>query len=402
MYFQSRMKTIPGFLLAVASVVVLPLCSEGASEDYPLDKAVTVFSAGEGNPYASIRIPALITIDKGKLMAFAEGRYSNADQGQNDIIMSYSVNGGKTWSKTKVIAKANGATFNNPCPVYDAASKTITVVFQRYPEGVHERDANIPEGWEDKRCIRNFMIQSKNGGTSWSKPVDITSTTKRPTGVTIMASGPNAGVQLTTGPHKGRLLIPMNEGPFGQWTISSIYSDDAGKSWKIGQATNNMTGQVNETSIAELDNGGVVMVARRWGNANCKRIVWSEDGGETWGTVEEARDLFCDNTQNSLLSYSLASEPQYGSKSRLLFSGASASRRIDGQVALSYDNGKTWPVKKILGKGGFAYSSLAMVQPGVVGVLYEENANNIKKLKFAPFTIKWLTDGEDTGVAAAK
>lgn len=35
-----------------------------------------------------------------------------------------------------------------------------------------------------------------------------------------------------------------------------------------------MKGLVNETSIAETDNGGVVMVARHWGGGNCRRIVW--------------------------------------------------------------------------------------------------------------------------------
>ena len=68
----------------------------------------------------------------------------------------------------------------------------------------------------------------------------------------------------------------------------------------------------------------------------------------------------------------------------------------------SYDNGKTWPVKKLLGEGGFAYSSLAMVEPGIVGVLYEENQEHIKKLKFVPITIEWLTDGKDAGLAPGK
>lgn len=74
----------------------------------------------------------------------------------------------------------------------------------------------------------------------------------------------------------------------------------------------------------------------------------------------------------------------------------------DAAIAMSYDNGKTWPVSKLLGKGGFAYSSTAMVAPGVVGVLYEENANNIKNLKFVPVTIDWLTDGKDTGLPAGQ
>lgn len=102
------------------------------------------------------------------------------------------------------------------------------------------------------------------------------------------------------------------------------------------------------------------------------------------------------------MTYSLTAQPAFGGKSRLLFSGPSAGRRIKGQVAMSYDNGKTWPVKKLLGEGGFAYSSLAMVEPGVVGVLYEENQANIKKLKFVPITIEWLTDGKDTGLPSGK
>ena len=38
----------------------------------------------------------------------------------------------------------------------------------------------------------------------------------------------------------------MNEGPFGKWVISCIYSDDGGKSWKLGQPTANMKGMVND------------------------------------------------------------------------------------------------------------------------------------------------------------
>lgn len=389
------------FVLAAACSVCL--CASAQEETgYPCDKAVDVFSAGEGNPYSSIRIPAMISMGNGQLMAFAEGRYKNTDQGQNDIIMSMSKDGGKTWSKSKVIAKSHGATFNNPSPVYDARSKVITVVFQRYPEGVHERDKDIPDGWKDKKCVLNFMIQSKDGGKTWKKPVDITKTTKRPEGVNIMAFGPNAGAQLKTGPNKGRLVIPMNEGPFGKWVISCIYSDDGGKTWKLSSPTPNMQGLVNETSIAATDNGGVVMVARHWGGGQCRRIVWSEDGGKTWGAVQDAPELFCDSTQNSLVNYSLADQPAYGGKSRLLFSGPGAGRRINGQVAMSYDNGKTWPVKKQVGQGGFAYSSLAVVEPGVVGLLYEENDSHIRKLKFVPVTIEWLTDGKDTGLAPGK
>lgn len=132
------------------------------------------------------------------------------------------------------------------------------------------------------------MIQSRNGGSSWTKPQEITKTTKRPSGVDIMASGPNAGTQLKSGAHRGRLVIPMNEGPFGKWVISCIYSDDGGKSWKLGQPTANMKGMVNETSIAETDNGGVVMVARHWGAGNCAALRgpgMAGRPGDRWRTL---------------------------------------------------------------------------------------------------------------------
>ena len=87
------------FLMGAVCAAVLPAFGQGEKTDFPTDKAVTVFSAGEGNPYASIRIPALLNIGKGQLLAFAEGRYKNTDQGENDIIMSVSKNGGKTWSR---------------------------------------------------------------------------------------------------------------------------------------------------------------------------------------------------------------------------------------------------------------------------------------------------------------
>lgn len=386
-------------ILTYAALFALPASALHAQTDgqLPCDQAVTVFSAGEGNPYSSIRIPAVTAIGDGKLMAIAEGRYLNTDQGKNDIIMSLSEDGGKTWSKPICIAASEGATFNNPCPVYDAKKNTTSIFFQRYPSGVSERQKNIPDGWKDEKCVRNFVIQSKDGGKTWTKPKDVTPTTKRPKGVDIMAAGPNAGIQIREGSRKGRLVIPMNEGPFGKWVVSCVYSDNGGSSWKIGSPTTNMVGMVNETAVAETDGGGLVLVACHWGGGNCRRITWSNNAGQSWSPVEDAKDLFCDSTQGSLLRYSFKSDPSLGGKSRLLFSGPGKSRRINGTVCMSYDNGKTWPVSKAIGNGGFAYSSLVPIEPGKVGVLYEENSNHIKHIKFAPVSIDWLTDGKDTG-----
>ena len=363
-----------------------------ALDSEPYGRAVDVFVAGEGNPYASIRIPDIINAD-GTLVAMAEGRYQDTDQGQNDLIVSISKDGGRKWSKPVVAAASKGATFNNPCLIYDRNSRQIVLFFQRYPEGIKERTPDIPTGWEDERCIRNFVCFSKNG-RKWSKPKDVTKFTKNE-GVTITCSGPNPGVQLTRGKHKGRLVVPLNEGPFGNWTLAAAYSDDGGKSWNIGRKSDAGRG-INEVSIAETEEGGLLVVSRAWGGG-VRKVAYSEDGGESWGPVNDHPELPSPNCQNGLTRYSFADDAALGSRGRILFSSPTQGR-TNGVIKMSYDDGKTWPVAKSVGAGNYSYSVLCPVKPGVAGVLFEVNGHPIRHIRFAPFSISWLTDGEDDGL----
>lgn len=372
--------------------------SAKAKSDIPYENAVDVFVAGNGNPYKSIRIPDIIKAGA-MLVAVAEGRYSNSDQGQNDLIVSVSKDG-KKWSKPVVAAASKGATFNNPCLIYDQETKQIVLFFQRYPAGVKERDKDIPTGYEGEKCIRNFVCFSKNG-KSWSNPKDVTKDTKSPT-TTITCSGPNPGVQLTRGEHKGRLCVPLNEGPFGNWKLACAYSDDHGKTWSIGKQSA-PGGNVNEVSMVETDQGGLLIVSRSLGGSNNRKLAYSEDGGETWGPINDHPDLPSPGfgCQNGLTRYSHADDESKGGRSRIIYSSPSGAPRADGVIKMSYDDGKTWPVSKPIGKGPFAYSVLTPVKTGVVGILFEKNANPLTHIQFTTFTLDWLTDGEDDGKKAA-
>lgn len=369
---------------------------KSAKSDIPYEHAVDVFVAGDGNPYKSIRIPDIIKAGP-FLVAMAEGRYSNSDQGQNDLIVSISKDG-KIWSKPTVAAASEGATFNNPCLIYDKEAKQLVLFFQRYPKGVKERNPDIPTGYEDERCIRNFVSFSKNG-KKWTKPHDVTKTTKHED-VTITCSGPNPGVQLTRGKHAGRLCVPLNEGPFGNWKLACAYSDDHGKTWKIGEQSA-AGGGVNEVSMVETDEGGLLIVSRSWGGGGNRKVAYSEDGGETWGSISAHDELPSPNCQNGLTRYSHADDGSKGGRSRIIFSSPTDGRN-NGVIKMSYDDGKTWPVSKLIGEGPFAYSVLTPVKPGVVGVLFEKNGNPITHIKFTTFTLNWLTDGEDSGKKTAE
>ena len=95
--------------------------------------------------------------------------------------------------------------------------------------------------------------------------------------------------------------------------------------------------------------------------------------------------------QGSVLRYTLAAE--HG-KNRLLFCNpASEKSRVNGTVRLSYDEGQTWPIAKPLVPDGFAYSCLTVLKDMTIGCLYE--TDNYRKIRFARFTLDWLTDGAD-------
>ena len=92
--------------------------------------------------------------------------------------------------------------------------------------------------------------------------------------------------------------------------------------------------------------------------------------------------------QASLLRYSW---PESDTKSRILFSNPASNQRNKMTVRLSYDEGRTWPVSRLLYPGPASYSCLMVLPDGRVGVLYERDHE--AKITFASFRLGWLTGG---------
>ena len=66
---------------------------------------VPVFTAGTDG-YKSYRIPAIVALPGGDLLAFAEGRvYGSADFGDINIVMKRSSDKGKTWGAMQIVAE---------------------------------------------------------------------------------------------------------------------------------------------------------------------------------------------------------------------------------------------------------------------------------------------------------
>ena len=355
-----------------------------------------VFTSGaEG--YASIRIPAVLVTKRGSVLAFAEGRVRPSDQAENDIVFKRSTDGGRTWGSLRVIHEDGANSLNNPTVVQESGTGRVFLMYQRIPAHLKERGAGTATGLEGPDIYRNLLVCSDDDGATWSEPLDVTATTKRPVRATTLASGPGIGIQLTRGAQKGRLIFPFNEGPYGRWQNYAVFSDDAGKTWSFGadvpgalvpDEKGGERSQMNEVQMVELSDGSVRLSSRQFTGVKVRRTAVSRDGGATWSTVQELPELRDPSCMAGMIRYSFDDAAGRG---RLLHTGPDSVKRDHGTVWLSLDDGATWPVKRELWPGGFAYSVPARLADGTVGCLFE--ADDYKRIVLARFPIEWVLAG---------
>jgi len=339
-----------------------------------------LFQSGEEG-YSNYRIPSLITTKQGSLLAFCEARKDHrGDSGNIDLVVKRSTDGGKTWSPLSVVWDAGDHTAGNPCPVVDQRTGRIINILCWNLATDHGRDLHAGTA-EDTRRV--FQTHSDDDGITWSEPREITAAVKDPSWWWY-ATGPGIGIQLQKGAHKGRLVIPANHTAKGYYGAHTLYSDDGGATWQI---SNTIKPTVNESQVVELSEGRLMMNMRSQGTADTSRpyngyrsIAYSSNGGETWTDPffdDELGDPIC---QASLVRYD---------ENRILFSNPNPpislkrGPRERMTVRLSNDNGQTWPKELLIYEGPAAYSSLAKVPDGTIGLLYEKD----KDIAFTRFGI---------------
>jgi sialidase-1 len=314
------------------------------------------------------RIPTLLPLPRGPLLAVAELRPTLADNGTNDLVVSSSPDAGTTWSTPRVIADLPGRSLNNPCAVHVGrgphAGRTL-LLFQSFPTGCGE--TCVEPGVTGEKICQTLIIHSDDRGATWSAPRDITAGTKRPAGVTSVASGPGVGIQLTVGPHAGRILIPFNEGPYGAWRVYAAWSDDGGDTWSFGEpAPDGSPGRGNEVQAVERPDGSILMVSRQFGGGARRKSTVSRDGGATWSLLMTVPDLVDPSCMGGLTARTVS-----GRQTIVCSGPGSPTARIDGTLWASFDGGVTWPASVRIADGPFAYSVPTFLDDRRVGVLYE-------------------------------
>ena len=367
---------------------------------------VAVFTAGQEG-YHTFRIPSIVVSSKGTLLAFCEGRHHGpGDSGNIDIVLKRSFDGGKTWGPLQLIWDDGPHTCGNPAPVVDRYTGTIWLHLTRN-DG---RDLqNAIDAGTSREPRTAWVSKSTDDGATWSKPINICQMVRKPRW-RWWGGGPCNGIQTRS----GRLVIPTcysewveKDGKgFANYFPNVIYSDDHGKTWQTGGAAGDNAG---ESTVAELSDGSLMLNVRNHPHLTDGRgVAISKDGGLTWSEPKINQVLIdSGGCQASLLSYT--TKPEF-TKNRLLFSNPAAPgpvpeypkawKRHKMTVRLSYDDGKTWPVAKLLDTGPSAYSNLVVLPDMSLGCLYEcydvDSGATIATITFAHFTLDWLTDGKDS------
>jgi len=367
----------------------------------------TVFQNGtEG--YNVFRIPALVRAANGDLLAFCEAR-QGGDASEIDLVLKRSTDGGDSWRSLQVVQESDdfrdqikddsiAITVGNPAPVVDRLDPN------------HPGRIWLPFTLENDRV---FVTYSDDHGKSWAPRREITPAVKRDNWGWY-ATGPVHSIQLQHGRYRGRLVVPADHrlgddgADRGLEGAQVLISDDHGKTWRLGAVddTYNDDLKANETTVVELNDGRLYFSTRdqKGKAAGTRGGAYSDDGGESFVVsgdahykwfVPEPDPLDPPVVQCALLRVSTLTDGD--DKNLILFSGPdengpTGKGRSDLRLRYSTDETKTWRDGPLIHEGPAAYSDMALLPDGQVGILFEAGVKGSKRYDRILFQ-RFLTDG---------
>ena len=361
---------------SVLSSVIVPLTAE---DQEPFHYEIRpLFENGKhlGKVYR-FRNVGLIQCPNGDLLAFVEARYGVSDHSQKDVLMRRSTDRGITWGPYEAVwghLEEDHAGWKDPAPVVDETTGRLF-----YFMNTNESEKRL------------FYMTSDDSGYTWSDPIRIPDSLLRPEWKR-WRNNPGPGIQLKVGTYKDRMLIPGHIVTHEDRHFSVVwYSDDHGESWQVSETA--VQGS-DEVSIVELSDGRVLMNIRSHGeldpglDPDYRNFMYSDDGGESWYGLETIRDLPWESGHGSITRM----ETQDGT--RLFAFHPVVFKRRDLTCFVSYDEGKTWPFRRVIHEAG-GYSSVVVMDNYDIALAHNHGHAGRDGIDFVRFNLSWLTDGRE-------
>lgn len=350
--------------ILILALIVLSAAAGSAPEPIKSD----VFVGGQDG-YHTYRIPALTITNQGTVLAFCEARKNSPnDQGDIDLVLRRSFDGGHSWEPMQHVHEEGGdapITIGNPAPIVAHGSDTIHLFFTR----------------NNKRL---FYTRSTDDGRSWAAPEerteilhDIEFPWRR------IASGPVHGIQLSN----GALVVPMwycdeePDAPEKRYQAGVIFGNSEGTRWQAGGLVPESIPGLNECTVLERKDGSLLLNMRAQ-QADYRAIAESTDHGRTWSTPVLDQSLPDPTCQGSILRLA---------DGDIVFSNIPARDRSGLSLRRSQDEGRRWSRTRELEAGPSAYSDLAQRADGIILCLYERGQTRYnEKISIAHIDPAWL------------
>lgn len=356
-----------------------------------------LFGARQGD-YWTARVPGLCVSPTGAALAYWEARKGKgADWDAIDIMLRRSFDGGRHWDEPRCVV---------PHHLYgDGPVHNFILLPEQQSGAVHALFCY------DYRRV--FHSTSLDDGETWSSPREITDRfeTLRPIyDWKAVAVGPGHGIQLRSGRLLACFWVSTGEG-LGRHHPNRngvVYSDDGGDRWQLSELIPQVFANQNEAEAVELADGRVLVNMRvmhnhlRFNPRRMRRgVTVSEDGISGWSEPRLDPALVDPVCFGSICRHSL--RPEDGANV-ILFANPDSLERLrvpwacDRQnltVRASFDECRTWPVRRVLEPGHAGYSDLAVLPDRSTLCLYEHDvagANMLDPagLTLARFNLEWV------------
>ncbi len=315
-----------------------------------------VFGGDPDRP--SAHASTIVELSSGELLC---AWYAGEREGAGDVavLLARREPAAEGWGSAEVFAKTEGRTEGNPVLFMDPTERVWLFWVTQYGDG-----------WDT--CKLKYR-RSEDGGRTWGRTV---------------IQRDELGWMYRHKPivlRSGRILLPLYDEV--RWLSLFGWSDDNGQTWHYGEALPSDPGNIQPSPVQLAD--GRIFAIMRTGDHGHLWQAWSHDEGETWTKP----------TLSSLPNPNSGADMVRLDNGHLVLAFNNTSEgRSPLSLALSEDEGASWPFVRDLeaGPGEYSYPAIIQTADGRIHVTYTYLRTHIKHVSVREEWIKGA-DASESG-----